>query len=196
MNKSNELQIGKAGEYLVCADLIIKGFVAYPSEQGLPYDVVLDTGNKLLRIQVKTTSKPLHMKQRANEYPAYLFSIKRAGKTGKTRYTENDIDLFAMVALDTKEIAYVWNKDMPTSINIRCSAFKGRYRDEKAIKQFKEVQLLKEQGLSLRQISEKANVAYSIVSKMLTKGYQPHQTNARYMCDLARDAEWFITMQL
>ena len=39
----DDLQIGKAGEYLVCADLILRGFVAYPSEQGLPYDIVLDT---------------------------------------------------------------------------------------------------------------------------------------------------------
>ena len=42
MRISNELQKGKAGEYLVCADLILKGFVAFISEQGLPYDVVLD----------------------------------------------------------------------------------------------------------------------------------------------------------
>ena len=35
---SKQLQIGKAGEYLVCADLIMKGFIAFPSEQGLPYD--------------------------------------------------------------------------------------------------------------------------------------------------------------
>jgi hypothetical protein len=49
---SKQLQIGKAGEYLVCADLILKGFVSFPSEQGLPYDVLLDTGEKLLKIQV------------------------------------------------------------------------------------------------------------------------------------------------
>lgn len=27
----DDLQAGKAGEYLVCADLILKGFIAYPS---------------------------------------------------------------------------------------------------------------------------------------------------------------------
>jgi len=36
----DDMQVGKAGEYLVCADLISKGYVAYLSEQGLPYDVV------------------------------------------------------------------------------------------------------------------------------------------------------------
>ena len=40
IRKSNMLQIGKAGEYLVCADLILKGYIAFLSEQGLPYDVI------------------------------------------------------------------------------------------------------------------------------------------------------------
>ena len=57
MRSSRQLQIGKAGEYLVCADLIMKGFIAFPSEQGLPYDVLLDNGKKLLKVQVKTTEK-------------------------------------------------------------------------------------------------------------------------------------------
>ena len=58
MRTSNELQIGKAGEYLACADLIMKGLVAFPSEQGLPYDVLVDTGKRLLRVQVKSTTAP------------------------------------------------------------------------------------------------------------------------------------------
>jgi len=53
----NDLQAGKAGEYLVCADLIVKGYVAFPSEQGLPFDVVLDVQGRLLRVQVKTTRR-------------------------------------------------------------------------------------------------------------------------------------------
>ena len=77
---SKQLQVGKAGEYLVCADLIIKGFVAFPSEQGLPYDVLLDTGEKLLKVQVKTTEKPRLVQQRDNPLPAYIFSIKREFK--------------------------------------------------------------------------------------------------------------------
>lgn len=94
---SKQLQIGKAGEYLVCADLIMKGFIAFPSEQGLPYDVLLDTGKKLLKVQVKTTEKARSVQQRKNPIPAYIFSIKRAGKNGKTRYEEKEIDLFALV---------------------------------------------------------------------------------------------------
>ena len=64
---SKELQIGKAGEYLVCADLILKGFVAYPSEQGLPYDVVLDIDGKLYKVQVKTTTTYRTIPQRKDD---------------------------------------------------------------------------------------------------------------------------------
>ena len=72
---SKQLQIGKAGEYLVCADLIMKGFIAFPSEQGLPYDVLLDNGDKLLRVQVKTTEKYRSIPQRNVDTKAYIFNI-------------------------------------------------------------------------------------------------------------------------
>ena len=49
MRKSNELQIGKAGEYIVCADLIIQNYIAFLSEQGLPYDIIMDSGDRLFR---------------------------------------------------------------------------------------------------------------------------------------------------
>jgi hypothetical protein len=31
MKDIEDMQIGKAGEYLVCADLIMRGYIAYPS---------------------------------------------------------------------------------------------------------------------------------------------------------------------
>jgi hypothetical protein len=80
MRISSELQTGKAGEYLVCADLILKGLIAFPSEQGLPYDVLLDTGKKLLKVQVKTTEGVRTVQQRAKETKCYIFNIKRHGK--------------------------------------------------------------------------------------------------------------------
>jgi hypothetical protein len=102
-----DLQVGKAGEYLVCADLILRGLVAYPSEQGLPYDVVADIHGRLLKIQVKTTRKTGPVPQRKNHTAAYKFNINRCGKGGKKGYSEDDFDLMALVALDTKTVAYL-----------------------------------------------------------------------------------------
>ena len=112
MIDSKEMQIGKAGEYLVCADLILKGFVAYPSEQGLPYDVVLDIEGKLYKVQVKTTTTYRTIPQRKDDMKSYIFSIKRKGKYGKKRYGKDEIDIFALVCLDTKQIGYLRNADM------------------------------------------------------------------------------------
>src|SRR5574343_558670 len=67
----DDFQIGKAGEYLVCADLILKGHIAYPSEQGLPYDVVLDANGRLLKVQVKTTRTHKQTPQRVNNMNTY-----------------------------------------------------------------------------------------------------------------------------
>jgi hypothetical protein len=103
----DDLQAGKAGEYLVCADLILKGYVAFPSEQGLPFDVVLAIDGKLYKIQVKTTRTVQAVPQRKNRTEKYIFHIRRCGKCGRQSYKENDVDIFAIVALDTKTIGYL-----------------------------------------------------------------------------------------
>ena len=107
----NNMQTGKAGEYLVCADLIIKGFVAYPSEQGLPYDVVLDYNGRLAKVQVKTVSKPSITPQREKVSYEYVFNMSKRGKNRQLRYSDEDVDLFAMVTLDTKKIGYLIPSD-------------------------------------------------------------------------------------
>jgi hypothetical protein len=126
----DDLQAGKAGEYLVCADLILKGFVAYPSEQGLPYDVVMDFNGRLLKVQVKATRGLRNVPQRKIPVNAYVFNIKRRGKRNKNRHTSTSCDLYALVALDTKEIGYMINRDVKDTMNFRCNDLRGKYRDE------------------------------------------------------------------
>jgi len=188
---SKQLQIGKAGEYLVCADLILKGFIAFPSEQGLPYDVLLDTGEKLLKVQVKTTEKAREVQQRSNPIPAYIFSIKRAGSKGKTRYEEKEIDLFALVCLDTMQIGYLNNKEMPTTINIRVDKLKGSYYDEKGIKDYNKAIELNKEIKNQSEIARILNINVAAVNRYLKEGYKPFETKARYFSDFIRKKEWF-----
>jgi len=103
----NDLQLGKAGEYLVCADLILKGYIAFPSEQGLHYDVVVDRQGKLIRIQVKTTRTYKAVPQREKRTDAYLFNCRRCGKGGRHSYRDEDIDIMAFVCTDMKIIGYL-----------------------------------------------------------------------------------------
>ena len=191
MRTSKELQTGKAGEYLVCADLILKGFVAFLSEQGLPYDVLLDTGKKLIRIQVKTTSGPRAVPQRATDSRAYIFNVKRCGKGNVQRYGHNEVDIFALVCLDTKMIGYIKTDDMPDTINYRVDSLRGSYYDEKGIQDFKNVNILYASGLTRKEVSEKTGVSYTTVSRMLQNGYVPFKTEARYFSETQRGAEWF-----
>ena len=131
MKDIGDMQIGKAGEYLVCADLIANGFIAYPSEQGLAYDVVLDTGSKLLRVQVKTTRTHKQTPQRVNNSNTYAFNVKRRGKLNKSEHTTESCDIFALVALDEKLIGYMKNEDVRQTMFFRVDSMRGTYRDEK-----------------------------------------------------------------
>ena len=164
---SKQLQIGKAGEYMVCTDLILKGFVAYPSEQGLPYDVVLDTGRKLIKIQVKTTQAYKRIPQRSKESYAYIFQIKRAGRNGKTIYSEAEIDLFALVCLDTMSVGYVKNKDMPSTINLRVDSLRGTYYDEKGMQDYEKVNKLFSQGKTQTEISRELQINTPCLGRLL-----------------------------
>ena len=192
---SKQLQVGKAGEYLVCADLILKGFIAFPSEQGLPYDVVLDIGGKMLRVQVKTTSKPLIVPQRAKDMVAYQFGVKRAGKNNKKIYSTSDFDIIALVCLDTMEIGYLLNKEMPSTINIRVDALRGSYYDEKGLQDYHTALDLSKIIKSQTEIAKKMGISISQVNRYLKKGYKPHLTDARYFSDFIRSAEWFENLK-
>lgn len=166
MKNINDLQIGKAGEYMVCADLILSGFVAFLSEQGLSFDVVMNYNGKLLKIQVKTTRQTRNTPQRKTDIPVYIFNIGRNGKGNKRKYYEsNQVDLFALVALDTKTIAYIPNSNIRTTMLFRVPEMRGRYHDEQGSEIKKQVLQLRNNGLSCTEIADKLNMKLSNVYK-------------------------------
>ena len=193
MRTSKELQTGKAGEYLVCADLILKGFVAFPSEQGLPYDVLLDTGKRLLKVQVKTTSGARKVPQRNKETQAYIFNVKRNGKNNKSRYQNGEIDLFALVCLDVMKVGYVVTDGMPDTLNIRVDSMRGSYYDEDGIATHKKVNEMIG-AHSQTEIASKLGKHVAVINRMCKEGYEPHKTNARYFSDFSRNTDWFMNL--
>ena len=124
----NDFEAGKAGEHLVCADLITKGYIAFLSDQGLPYDVLMECifKGRLLKIQVKATRGLRNVPQRKNPVNCYIFNIKRRGKWNAQRTNSNTCDLFALVALDTKEIGYLANQNVKVTMNFRSRSMKYR----------------------------------------------------------------------
>ena len=95
---SRELQQGKAAEHLVCADLILNNYNAFLSDQGLPYDIVVDYNNKLYKIQVKSTS---YLQSTDKNKSIYNFGLRRS-RGGRGLLREADIDFVACVAIDRK----------------------------------------------------------------------------------------------
>lgn len=102
------LELGRASEHLVVSDLIVQGFRAFLSDQGLPYDVVVDIAGRLLRVQVKAACfmKNVNMKGRRSRM-AYSWNVRKRGKGGSQRLHDGMCDIVALVALDARRIAYV-----------------------------------------------------------------------------------------
>ncbi|GAG49645.1 unnamed protein product, partial [marine sediment metagenome] len=105
MNKLSDLNVGRAGEFLVIADLLLQGQKCFLTDQGLNYDVVVEINDKLIRGQVKTTKEMRVLHQNAR--PIYFFHIRRAGKGGIRQYSLNEFEFFALVALDIRQVFYL-----------------------------------------------------------------------------------------
>jgi hypothetical protein len=175
----NDLEVGKAGEYLVCADLILKGCVAFPSEQGLPYDIVMESSGKLLKVQVKTTRRPKNILQRKNPIPAYTFHIGNNGKGNRRKkYKQADVDLFALVCIESREIAYLPFFDCKTTMNFRVPSERGNYHDEQGAVIKERVKKLRADGMSCADIAEKEGMVLSNVYKYSSVELKPKGTNS------------------
>ena len=106
--------IGAAGESLTIVDLLSQKIPSYIVAAGLKYDVVADIDGRLIRIQVKTTSKPVTR----YETPEYKYSpySKERVLTRKEDPIENDFDIIAFVALDRRLVGYQVAKGLPVTV--------------------------------------------------------------------------------
>lgn len=181
--KIDDLKIGIAGEHLVCADLIMQGYDAFLSDQGLPYDVVADIRGRLTKIQVKTTRKHGNISQRTTAIPSYIYHIKRCGKGGKKILTETQIDLFALVCLDTGQVGYLLPSYVNSSVFIRVDNFKGSYPNELQKKRYDEVIKLKKSGMKNTEIANIMGINKSIVGKIISEKIKFHDVG-KYFSDI------------
>jgi hypothetical protein len=127
-----DLEIGKAAEHLVVADLILSGYRAYLTDQGLPYDVVIDCAGTLYRVQVKATREAKKLPARGAVGMGYLFHVRRAGKGGRRQYAQNEFDIVALVAMDIRVIAYLpFSESILQTIHLRPPGHQHRPRAER-----------------------------------------------------------------
>lgn len=128
--------IGLIAEHLVCVDLLSMGLIAFMTEQICAYDVVCDVGGKLLRIQVKSTRKCKEIPQRVGIHQSYMWHVRRAGKGGKREYGDDEFDLYALVAIDTKQIAYIPSNGVKNCIQIRPNGVSKLVGDGRGYRKF------------------------------------------------------------
>lgn len=114
-----DLAAGVAAEHLVCADLILRGFIAIRTDQMCSYDVAVEVAGRLVRVQVKATRRPRAIPQRATHTPAYMWYVRRAGKGGARVYAAGEFDILALVALDVRRVAYLPPSLLRQTIHIR-----------------------------------------------------------------------------
>ena len=109
---NNTSRIGAAATHLVCASLLLEGYNAFLAPEGCHYDVVVDLGVRLLRVQVKASSKATARPNRP-AIVGYQFTSSRnhrpekvGGKSIIKRYKPEIVDVIAFVGLDIKAVAY------------------------------------------------------------------------------------------
>lgn len=105
--------IGAAAVHIVCADLLLAGYTAFPAAEGLHYDVILDNGGVLYRVQVKGTLLARSRPSRPLAPALYNFGTTRNHRPDRIgersrlkRYDTREVDLIACVAIDIRTVAY------------------------------------------------------------------------------------------
>ena len=180
----SDLQAGKAGEHLVCADLILGGYIAFLSEQGLSYDVVVDIAGRLVRIQVKATRQPRAVPEGKDYTPTYVFNIRKMGKNGRRAYTAEDVDIFALVALDRQIVGYVAESVVKQTMVCRIRDYEGHYCEEQRAAVRQRILELRHMGLSYQAIGEQLGMDKTQAHRTAT--HQPRE-DGRYLDEMSFD---------
>jgi hypothetical protein len=202
MRLSEGQMIGVAGQYLACADLLSKGLIAYPSCEGLPYDVVLDRKDIILRIQVKTCNRS--RQPGANKSLGGWYSYNLVGSSGKKnshdektnyRYKSDEVDIFALVAFDIRQVGYIlrWDTDR-TNYRFCDDSNRGVYFSDHIKTKYSTIQKMYKEGQSYDEISKNLNISPHTVRRIAKS--DPPKKEGVYFSSILRDADWFWSIKM
>ena len=125
MRKSKTSDKGNVSELKVMMAYVEAGFaVSVPFGGGAPYDLIVDTGKKLLKVQVKTG--------RLRD-GCVLFSMRRFnGRGGKGhRYDCDELDVFAVYCPDNNQIYVTPFTEGLNEGRLRCGKTKNNQQQQK-----------------------------------------------------------------
>lgn len=95
----SKVDVGASAEYLFASECLSKGLIpSWPSTEAMPYDMIIDTGIRRLRVQIKGTIKSTGIVD--------IQLMMRRGPVHR-RYTKKDID-FVAVHLFESDLWYIF----------------------------------------------------------------------------------------
>tara|TARA_R110002020_G_scaffold5502_5_gene22837 strand:- start:477 stop:893 length:417 start_codon:yes stop_codon:yes gene_type:complete len=117
VRQKNSIAIGHAGEHLTCYVAIMDGYNAYRVTGQLPYDVIVEKGKNLYKVQVKTST------YKGNR-PSITFQLRRRAMSYSSKkstaysYPKNTIDLYAFASPDYNKVAFIPMEDIVNQYKI------------------------------------------------------------------------------
>lgn len=101
-NRRNDVRKGDAAEMFVIAKLLSWGYDAHDARRDLPYDVLVDLGSRVCRLQVKCRSHP--------QNDRWSYRVMRGNwrsATGTYGYQTGDYDAAVFFALTLEKALFV-----------------------------------------------------------------------------------------
>ncbi len=109
------LGIGSAGEYLTMFEAYLAGYKAHAVGDQSKYDIIVDTGKKLLRTQVKSTTTP----SKAKHIQSFRYQIRRkVAREYLDPYEINDFELYAFACIPLRRVAFIPHKDITNNFKV------------------------------------------------------------------------------
>jgi hypothetical protein len=202
MRLSEGQMIGVAGQFLTCADLLSKGLIAYPACEGLPYDIVLDRKDLILRVQVKTCKFP--RQPGINKELGGWYSYNLVGSSGKksknnlktsARYKSDEVDIFALVALDIRQVGYIlrWDTNR-TNYRFCDDNISDTYFSERIKAKYSNIKNMYKEGKSYNDIAKELNIPRMTVKRIVNHNAPAKETV--YFSSILRDSDWFWNIKM
>jgi len=95
-------RVGRSGEYLVASLLSLYADTVVIVPHSAEADIIFDVDHKLYKCQVKTQSKI------QNHRVSWIYDFRRGAYTKDRFYSEEAIDVYALVALDPQKVMFTF----------------------------------------------------------------------------------------
>ncbi len=155
--------VGKAGEYRVMSELMLRGHVPLTPAIDNGTDIVLDNG---LRIQVKT-SHLNHKKHNSYKLGLYRFTFMETGYRAKYQNMIRDwtkrCDFFVLWCIDEDRFFV-----MPATTDRGVILITAKKEDRAAVIDVAAAKLMHSQGMSMYAIAKEMGVSWPTVKEHLT----------------------------